>query len=65
MNNKDITNNLINKIKIKDITELDLNKTFFHYTNILNLDDILKKGWSQELVKMQKGWKKVKKYFLL
>lgn len=39
-----LNGNLLEKIEIKDITKVDLDKIFSHYTDVDNLEKIISKG---------------------
>lgn len=48
---------------VKDISEIDKNKMFLHYTNLNNLSSIAKKGLEPNIGINAKIIEKAKKYF--
>lgn len=54
---------MYNNIQTKDITDIDLNNAFFHYTNINNLDGISKYGLEARVGKNSEGIEINKKIF--
>lgn len=59
---KDKLNN-INLLVVEDILDIDNNKMFLHYTNIANLDNIIKKGLEPNIGVNAKVIEKTKKVF--
>ncbi len=51
------------KINAIDISEIDLNKAFFHYTNVDNLDSITINGLEPKIGKNSRGIEKSEKIF--
>ena len=54
---------MTNNINIKDISQINMNKTFFHYTNKNNLNTIIKNGLEPRIGKNSLYVEKSKKVF--
>ena len=54
---------MTNNINIKDISQININKTFFHYTNKNNLNTIIKNGLEPRIGKNSLYVEKSKKVF--
>lgn len=55
----------LKNITIKDIQDIDIQFSFFHYTNKNNIDSIDKNGLVPKIGDSATGIEKTKKYFLL
>ena len=54
---------MTNNFNIKDISQININKTFFHYTNKNNLNTIIKNGLEPRIGKNSLYVEKSKKVF--